>query len=682
MKSENVAFKVVVSVLCGILGLLINRFFSFNMYFGIDMLFGGIISIIPSLIYGPLYGLISAFIASFYTISLWGHPLGVFLFCFEAVFVGFFSSRKESNDGMLYSAIHFDLIYWLLVTAPIHALFYTYVIKAETLSILLIILKNTLNGAVNITIAEFITYGKPLRRFLKVGEGNYSARKYFLHIVVLCICICSIGVLFTNRTIFFYTIKENMDEQLVISSQAVEDELRYYDEKVQYELDVIKKNIQYGMLDLDRCVKDCADRLGCEDVILYDSAGDEIYSSIDRKQDALDRVRGIWRKVGPEKDYQYVYDYHLKQQVVVSRPEQQDYSIFIINDVETLIDNILLRSRNMVVDAVDKDGQILYSGSSFSDYDGIDWKGYKVLLPDRDSVLKQWENAYIHKQYGFDKYNIMIHVYLPMHSIIQQAKNRYMHTFVFSVVILIVALIIAFLGSYFFYLPFERFKETIDETISSKDRLGNIYSISEFNKLYDSMKKMSTDYTKLWARGMIALIKIIDAKDKYTAAHSQNVAKYSREIARKLGFSKNRVRNIYFAALLHDIGKIAVEDSILNKQGKLTSEEYQIIKQHPKEGYDFIKDIPAFVEAGIDKMIKYHHERMDGKGYYSVKAGKVDIGARIIAVADAFDAMVNERPYKKAMGLQQAVLELESNKGTQFDSVVVDAFLQVIQAKK
>lgn len=177
-----------------------------------------------------------------------------------------------------------------------------------------------------------------------------------------------------------------------------------------------------------------------------------------------------------------------------------------------------------------------------------------------------------------------------------------------------------------------------------------------------------------------SLAKALDSRDAYTAFHSQNVAKYSKGIAEEMKLDKNICKNIYVGGLLHDIGKIGIPENILNKTTKLSSEEFENIKQHPVIGHNLVKHIKGFEQNGILHMILHHHERYDGRGYpQGLKGEEIPIEARIIAVADTFDAMTSKRVYRSERTLEETLNELQKNKGTQFDSQIVDAFIKMMK---
>ena len=176
---------------------------------------------------------------------------------------------------------------------------------------------------------------------------------------------------------------------------------------------------------------------------------------------------------------------------------------------------------------------------------------------------------------------------------------------------------------------------------------------------------------------ILALAKTIDVKDRYTSGHSERVASYAREIARRAGDDEEAQATIYAVGLLHDIGKIGIPMHILNKPSRLTDEEYKIIQSHTTAGASILKTVVEFPELSVGA--RSHHERFDGHGYPDGRAG-ADIPrmARIIAVADAYDAMTSRRSYRDALPQDVARSEIGKGRGTQFDPVFADVMLQMI----
>ncbi len=170
----------------------------------------------------------------------------------------------------------------------------------------------------------------------------------------------------------------------------------------------------------------------------------------------------------------------------------------------------------------------------------------------------------------------------------------------------------------------------------------------------------------------------LEAKDKYTAGHSKRVTRYALMIAEALNLSDEEKELLRKACLLHDIGKIGIPENILNKPARLTEEEFNEIKKHPVIGVKILSHFHLF--SSILPYIYHHHERVDGKGYpEGLKGERIPLLSRIIAVADTFDAITSDRPYRKAMSLQQAIKILEEVKGSQLDPLIVEKFIQIIK---
>jgi HD-GYP domain-containing protein (c-di-GMP phosphodiesterase class II) len=190
-------------------------------------------------------------------------------------------------------------------------------------------------------------------------------------------------------------------------------------------------------------------------------------------------------------------------------------------------------------------------------------------------------------------------------------------------------------------------------------------------KLYTDMRQVHFDTVR-------ALTSAIDASDPYTRGHSENVTYYSVAIAREMRLSEGRVQAIEYAGFLHDMGKIGIQHDILRKPGSLTEDEWKTMRSHPEIGARIVSDLDFL--RGARDVVLHHHERYDGKGYPSGLSGEdIPLEARIAKVADAFDAMMSDRPYRSSLGLDRALDELKSGRGTEFDPRVVDVFVGLIQ---
>lgn len=208
-------------------------------------------------------------------------------------------------------------------------------------------------------------------------------------------------------------------------------------------------------------------------------------------------------------------------------------------------------------------------------------------------------------------------------------------------------------------------------------RIERMLEIQELRRnLKEEMEKKREQVSQLSLQSILTIAQTVDARDRYAKGHSIKVALYCREIAQKLGWGKKDTDNLYYIALLHDIGNIAVEDAVLNKAAALTEEEFEQVKEHTEVGSEMVKNT-SFIH-GVEDAVRYHHEHYDGTGYMGLSGEKIPLAARIIAVADAYEAMTSDRAYRKKMTEEEAKEELIRGRGTQFDPVFVDTFLQLL----
>ena len=215
--------------------------------------------------------------------------------------------------------------------------------------------------------------------------------------------------------------------------------------------------------------------------------------------------------------------------------------------------------------------------------------------------------------------------------------------------------------------------------------LQRVSRIIELNRVHKSMameiERRASECERLSRHVVQTLAEAIDAKDTYTNGHSDRVAQYSREIAKRYGYSDKEQDDIYMMGLLHDVGKIGVPDAIINKTGRLTDEEFETIKTHPVVGDRILSKVKEMPKLSIGA--RWHHERYDGKGYPDGQKGEEILEeARIIAVADAYDAMTSHRSYRDILPQSVVRSEIEKGKGTQFDPKFADIMLQMIDEDK
>lgn len=198
--------------------------------------------------------------------------------------------------------------------------------------------------------------------------------------------------------------------------------------------------------------------------------------------------------------------------------------------------------------------------------------------------------------------------------------------------------------------------------------------------LEQKVKEQTDRIRQSFMNAITALATALEAKDPYTKGHSERVTRIAIAIAEELGFSSKQIEKIRLVGLVHDIGKIGISESILNKPDKLTNEEFELVKTHCELGQRILQ--PIVQDSEILDIVLHHHERYDGSGYpHRLSANQISTGARILAVADAYDAMTSDRPYRPALSHEAARAELEKGKGTQFDPAIVDTLFKVISKR-
>jgi len=214
---------------------------------------------------------------------------------------------------------------------------------------------------------------------------------------------------------------------------------------------------------------------------------------------------------------------------------------------------------------------------------------------------------------------------------------------------------------------------SVDKTLEKRRLELEIREYQE--RLQQKVDEQTVEIRRLFLGAIEALVFALEAKDKYTAGHSRRVTKLALAIAKELGLPEDEIEDLRWGSLLHDVGKIAVDQSIQNKAEKLTTVEYEHIMIHTQIGAGIVKPV---VNDRVVAMIEHHHDHYDGTGFNQTISGEdIPLGARIMAVADAFDAMTSHRPYRPAMPVEEALGEIKRCVDTQFDPAVARAFLKV-----
>jgi HD-GYP domain-containing protein (c-di-GMP phosphodiesterase class II) len=211
--------------------------------------------------------------------------------------------------------------------------------------------------------------------------------------------------------------------------------------------------------------------------------------------------------------------------------------------------------------------------------------------------------------------------------------------------------------------------------VEAEEAISNVRQLAD--QLGVSLSRAATvhELDNLNVGVLTALARTVDANSKWTHGHSERVTEYALLIAKELGFSESECNDLHHAGLLHDLGKVSIPAEILNKPGKLTDEEYNLVKAHPTEGERIIEPINAF--KTICPIVRQHHERWDGKGYPDgLKGEAIHPGARVLAVADVYDALYSDRPYRDGWPLEKVVDYLKQESGMAFDPLAVQALIK------
>lgn len=207
---------------------------------------------------------------------------------------------------------------------------------------------------------------------------------------------------------------------------------------------------------------------------------------------------------------------------------------------------------------------------------------------------------------------------------------------------------------------------------------GEVEYVLEFGIDITQKVELEQEKTRLFVETVTSLAKLIESRDKYTGTHSAKVRDIAVAVGRQMGLEPEVINELSIAAILHDVGKIGIPEHILNKAGSLTAVEYETIKRHPEIGYDALVNIAPLQK--VAKYILHHHERFDGTGYPDQKKGtNIPLVARVLSVADVYEALTADRVYRQAMNIEQALLIMNDGKGTQFDPIILEALFAVLE---
>ncbi|MBU1998527.1 MAG: HD domain-containing phosphohydrolase [Candidatus Omnitrophota bacterium] len=368
-----------------------------------------------------------------------------------------------------------------------------------------------------------------------------------------------------------------------------------------------------------------------------------------------------------------------------------------IRDTEPLIDSVytMVKSNKdniliFVVDSGDRQRIIAYAGERYD----------ISLLPEAKLAFRQ---PTVEKEFSVDKWGTWLSGYSPIYtssgqvvgivgvdvsaSSIKQLEVALARRF-FVVLILgiLISLLVAWMVAKGITSPLRVLMSAVKEiekgnfkykvNIKSKDELRDL--AVAFNNMTDSLSVAQVKLQEYYLNTIKSLARALEAKDAFVKGHSERVTFYAVNIAKRMGLSESDVKLLEDLSILHDIGKIGIPEEVLNKVEVLSEEEWRLIKMHPKIGEDILGHVESLA-PGLS-IIRDHHERVDGRGYpRGLSKEEITRLASIVTVADSYDAMTSDRPYRKALTKNEAIAALKENKNSQFDSDVVDAFLSYLQ---
>lgn len=364
----------------------------------------------------------------------------------------------------------------------------------------------------------------------------------------------------------------------------------------------------------------------------------------------------------------------------------------IIDSVYTMIKSDKENIWIFLVDSGDKRGMSAFCGELY-DVSKIPEMQMAFSLPSAD------------KKFNADKWGVFVSGYAPLHNRLGEAKAivgidikaesiRNMQLILAKKIVWVLVLGVLFslfLGWFVAKNITNPIKKLIQGVrsvgrgnfrgrvvVNTQDELEELGDA--FNKMTNLLQEAEVKLQRYYLDTIKSLARALEAKDPYTSGHSERVMRYAVSIAKRLGLSDLDIDLLVEICILHDIGKIGVPERILSKVSPLSEDEWQIIKMHPKIGEDILRHV-EFLEQGLT-VIRHHHERPDGMGYPDGLTGiEIPILASIVAVADAYDAMTTDRPYRKALTKEEAIKALNDNKDKQFHSKVVDEFVEYLKKK-
>ncbi len=275
-----------------------------------------------------------------------------------------------------------------------------------------------------------------------------------------------------------------------------------------------------------------------------------------------------------------------------------------------------------------------------------------------------------------------VHVGMSQKSVTEHVNQAFREALSIAAALLLIGVIVAVFFTNIMMKPVAELMRGVHEIGGGNLNFKiDIKGKNELAILANAFNEMTDNLKELYIGVLRAMAKALEHRDKFVGGHDQRVAEYASQLAAHIGLDQEEIANIHLAGQVQNIGHIAVPDVILGKTGKLTPEEYEVMKQHTLVGADILSQIEAL--RGVVPLVLHHHERYDGKGYPKGLAGKtIPLGARILAVADAFDAMTSEQKHRAPISRREAMEDLKQNAGTQLDPELVGAFVMMLEKQQ
>ncbi|TRZ95274.1 HD domain-containing protein [bacterium] len=314
--------------------------------------------------------------------------------------------------------------------------------------------------------------------------------------------------------------------------------------------------------------------------------------------------------------------------------------------------------------------------------------GYMRPTADRELVVDEWGvtlSGYAPIRDAQGKTIAVLGVDIDANSIYQMQKAIKLHVVFVLIFAVVISLVLGIWISRKVTKPVAKLVEgtrkiasgdlSYKVEIEAKDEIGEL--AASFNNMASSLSEARKKLHEYFYRIVQTMVRSLEAKDSYTRGHSDRVSEYTEKIALEMGFPASEAELLKKAAQLHDVGKLGIRESVLNKKGLLSEDEWDLIHKHPVVGEEILR--PIFLDQEMLSVIRSHHERCDGKGYPDgLKEDEISIFAQIVCVADAYDAMTSDRAYRPTLSMQEGIARLKNGVGTQFNPKIVEAFIRVL----